>query len=72
MFTIIFQVTVTTTATTPAVTVVHSGTLLITMMVLLAPTSLGKKTTSQHDVVLPLQLIPRDTVSSSVGLPTMP
>ena len=35
------------------------------------PTSVALTTLGQHDVVLPLQLIQRDTMRGSVGLTTM-
>ena len=58
MFLIMSQVTVTTTTTT--VTDVCCGALLITMMVTLAPTSLGLTSLGHHDMVLLPQLILRD------------
>ena len=60
-----------TTSTTPPVTVVYSGALLITTTVKLAPTSVGQTTSGQHDVVLLPQLILRDTVRASVALITL-
>ena len=60
-----------TKSTTPPVTVVYSGALLITTTVKLAPTSVGQTTSGQHDVVLLPQLILRDTVRASVGLTTL-
>ena len=63
---IISQVTVTTT-TTPPLTVVGSEAMLITIMNMLAPTSVGKTTLGQHNVVLLPQLILRDTMRGSVG-----
>ena len=57
------QVTVTTT--TPPVTVVCSRVSLITMMVTLAPTSVGQITLGLHDMVLLQQFIPRDTLWGS-------
>ena len=63
---------VTMTTTTSPVTVVCSGAMLITVMVILAPTSVGQTALGQHDVVLPPQLILRDTLSDSAGLAIMP
>ena len=60
------QVTMTTATTTPPVTAVCSGALLITMMAMLASTSV-----SQQDVALSLQFIARDTITGSAGLTNM-
>ena len=57
-----------TITTTPLVTVVGSSVMLITVMVMLAPTSVGQTTLGQYDVLLPPHLIQRDTMRSSVGL----
>ena len=51
--------------------VVFSGTLLITMVLMLDPTSVGKKTSGQYDMILPAELMPRGTIRSSTGLTTM-
>ena len=67
-----YQVTVTITATIPPVIVVCSGASLITMTVIMAPTSVGQTTSDQHDVVLPPQWILREAVRGSVSLTTMP
>ena len=53
------QVAVTTTTTTPPVSVVCSGVSLVTMTVTLAPTSVGHMTMGKQDVILPPQLIQR-------------
>ena len=42
------------------------------MKVMLVLISVGQTTSAQHYVVLPSQLIPRDTVRDSVGLTNMP
>ena len=68
MFLIISQVTATTT--TPPVTVVCSRT--ISMTVTLVPTAVDLTAFGQHDVVLPPQLILRNTVRGSVCLTTVP
>ena len=69
MCSILSQITMTTT--TPSMTIVCSGALLITMMVTLASTSVGKITWGQQDVSLPPQLILRDTLRCSAGLTNM-
>ena len=66
------HVSVTTTATTPLVTVVCSSASLITTAFMMAPTSVGLTTLGLHDVVLSPQLIQRDTMTGSVGLTTLP
>ena len=71
VFLIMSHVTVTTTTTTTPVTVVCDGASTITMAGKMAPNSVGLTTSSQHDVVLPLQLILRDTIRVSVGLTTV-
>ena len=66
------QVAMSTTSTTLSETVVCSGALLITTTVMLAPTSVGLITLDQQDVVLLLQLIPRDMMRGSAGLTNVP
>ena len=61
-----------TNATTPPVTVLCSGALLIGTTITMALTSVGQTVLAQHDVVLPLQLILRGKVRGSVGLTNMP
>ena len=61
----------TTTTTTPSVTVVCSRTLLITTVIMLAPTSVDQIPLGQHDVVLLPQMIIRDRMGGSVGLTTV-
>ena len=56
-----FQVTM-TTSTSPPVTVGCCGASFITVMVMLVPTSVGQIKSGQHGVVLPPQLILRDTL----------
>ena len=68
----ISQVSVTTTSTTPYVTVVWSSASPFTMTITVASTSVGLTTFGQHDVVLPPELIPRDTMWDSVGLTIEP
>ena len=63
---------VTATTTTPPVTVVCHGASPITLTVTMAPTSVGLAASDQLDMVLPPQLIPRDTMRDSVGLTTVP
>ena len=46
---------VTVATTTPPVTVVCCGAMVITMTVMLAPTSVGQTTLGQNDMVLPTQ-----------------
>ena len=72
MFLIMLQVAVSNTTTTPHVTAVCSGALLISMTFALPPTPVGQTTLSQHDVVLPPKVILRDTMRGPVGLTTMP
>ena len=62
MFIIKSEVTVSTTVTTPPVTMVWCGAMLIIMTGMLAPISVGQATSGQHDVILLPHLIPRDTV----------
>ena len=63
------QVTaVPTTTTTPPVTIMCSSGLSITTTVTVAPTTGYLAIFGQHDVVLPPQLILRDTMRGSVGL----
>ena len=52
----------TNTTTTPPVTVVFSGASFITMTATTAPTSVEQMTSGQQDVILPPQLIQRDTL----------
>ena len=63
------QVTMSTTTTTPPVTVVYCGASLITSKVMPAPTSVGQMTLAQQGVVLLSKLIPRDTMRHSLALP---
>ena len=56
----------------PPVTVVCSRASPIIMTVTMAPTSVGLAAFGQYGVLLPPQLIPRDTMSGSVGLTTQP
>ena len=65
------QVILTTTTTTLLVTVVSFGALPINTVVTVASTSVGLATSSQHDVVLPPQLILRYTMRGSVGFTTV-
>ena len=58
----------TTTTSTPPVTVVSSGTSFITMFVTFAPTSVCKITLGQQYVLLLLQLIARFMLGTPVGL----
>ena len=67
---LISQVTV--AAPTPSLTGAYCITSSISITVTLASTSLGLTTSGQQDVVLPPQLILRDTVRDSVGLTTVP
>ena len=67
-----FQVNVTTTTTTSSVTFVQSRALLITVMVMLALTSMGQTTLGQYDVVLLPPLIVGDTMRGSFGLTNLP
>ena len=63
---------VTITNTTPPVTVVCSEVLLISITITIAPTAVGQMTLGKHDVVLPPQLIPMDTMEVSTGHTNMP
>ena len=58
------------TMTAPPMAVVYSRPSLITMNVTRGPTSVGSAPLGEHDVVLPPQLIQRDTMMGSVGLAT--
>ena len=60
------------TTITPPVTVVCSRASPVTMTVTIAPTCMGLAASGQHDVVLLLQVIPKDTLRGSVGLATVP
>ena len=62
----------TDTTTTPSVTVVCSGLMPITMVVILAPISLGQTILGKQDDNLLPQFISGDTVRGSIGLHTMP
>ena len=55
----------------PSVTAVCSKASPITMTITMAPTSVGLAVLDHHDVVLPPQLIPWDTMRDSVGLTTV-
>ena len=68
VFLILFQVTVSTT--TPPVTVVCSRTSPTTVTVRMAPTSVDSVASGLHDVVVPPQLILRNT-GGSVDLTTV-
>ena len=70
LFLIMFSVTA--TSTTPPVTDVCSTASPITMVVTMAPISVGFAASGQHDVVLPQHLILRDTMRVSVGPATIP
>ena len=67
-----FQVFVTSTTTSQSMTVMCSSATPSTMTVMMTPTSMGLTALGQHDVVLPPQLILRDTMRVSVDLATMP
>ena len=71
LFLIMSQVTATSTGTTPPVTFVCSGVMLITVIVTLITISVYQTTFGQHDVVLLPQLIPQDLVMGSVANCTM-
>ena len=62
------QVIVTTT--TPPVTVVASAS-TPAVTVRMASTSMGLAASDQHDMVLPLSLILRDTIRGTIGLTTV-
>ena len=59
--------TVTVTATTPPVIVVCPKTSLTTLTITMPATRVGLAL-GQHDVVLPPELSPRDTIRGPVGL----
>ena len=62
---------VTAATLSPPVTVLCSRALPVTMIVTIAPTSVGLAASDHHDVVWPPQLILRDTMRGSVGLTTL-
>ena len=62
------QVTMSTTTTTSLVIVVCSRVALITVTVMLVPTSLGRITSGQQDVILPPHLIAKDAMRGSASL----
>ena len=64
VFLIMFQVTATTI--TEPVTVVCTRASLITMTVTVVPNSVGLAASGQHNVVLPPQLILRETMRGSL------